>query len=205
MFIAITPRLIETAQYYEIREALDSKWGEFFNKNLKGFLPLVISYEIPFNEYIKHNLIKGIILSGGNDLSTLNYNELSIKRDKYETQILEYALESNMPLLGICRGAQLIAQFFNSKLEKLENHIGVHKVVNIDDSIAFDIKSFHNYGIVNLNENLKAEFKSLDSSIEAFSHKSLNIFGQMWHIEREEKLNQYDLFYKFLNSIKDKK
>ncbi|MDP9129904.1 MAG: gamma-glutamyl-gamma-aminobutyrate hydrolase family protein [Candidatus Binatota bacterium] len=58
----------------------------------------------------------GLLLSGGNDLDPRNYSSkpviktrrISPQRDKQEIQLLKWAFEDDKPVLGICRGMQLI-------------------------------------------------------------------------------------------------
>lgn len=126
-----------------------------------------------------------MILSGGNDLNSLNPNPLSSMRDEYEAQILTHCLRYNLPLLGICRGAQRIAEYFGAKLELLEGHIGNHQVVDTSSGEKFEVNSFHNYGIRALGDCLEPLVRAEDRSIEAFKHKHKPIFAMMWHIERE--------------------
>ena len=198
MFIGISQRLLLNESYYELREALALEWGEFFRKNLSSFLPLPLSYEVDFKLYAPH--LKGVILSGGNDLNSLNPSELSFKRDAYETKIISYCFKKNLPLLGICRGAQMIAQHFNSTLKPCQNHIGTHQITTKKGK--FEVNSFHNFCIENLGENLKALAFTKDQSIEAFRHKKKHIYGIMWHIEREKGLNEKDIFKKWLKGVK---
>ncbi|WP_300760730.1 gamma-glutamyl-CDP-amidate hydrolase [Helicobacter sp. UBA3407] len=186
-FIGITQRLLENTSYYEVREALSVEWGEFFKEHLQGFLPLPLSYAMPFSTYAQSlgGSLGGVILSGGNDLNSLNPNPLSSMRDEYEAQILTHCLQYNVPLLGICRGAQRIAEYFGAKLELLEGHIGNHQVVDTSSGEKFEVNSFHNYGIRALGDCLEPLVRAEDRSIEAFKHKHKPIFAMMWHIERE--------------------
>ncbi|WP_261798075.1 gamma-glutamyl-CDP-amidate hydrolase [Campylobacter peloridis] len=197
-FIGITQRILENQSYFELRECLSLEWGEFFNKNLKDFLPLPLSYEIDFKKYTP--FLNAVILSGGNDLYTLNKNELSKKRDKYENNIINYCINNNLPLLGICRGAQMIASFFNSTLSKCQNHIQNHDIFLNKKTI--NVNSFHNFAIDKLGSELEILAKAKDNTIEAFKHKNLNIYGIMWHIERTNGLNEKEIFNQFLGSIK---
>lgn len=198
MFIGISQRLLLNESYYELREALALEWGAFFKTNLQGFLPLPLSYKLDFKAYAPH--LKGVILSGGNDLNSLNPNELSLKRDAYETKIISYCFKKELPLLGICRGAQMIAQHFNSTLKPCQNHIGTHQITTKKGE--FEVNSFHNFCIENLGENLKALAFTKDQSIEAFRHKKKHIYGIMWHIEREKGLGESAIFKKWLKGVK---
>ncbi|ARJ56893.1 gamma-glutamyl-CDP-amidate hydrolase [Campylobacter cuniculorum] len=201
MFIGITQRLILNESYYEEREALALDWGKLFAHSnlLKDFLPLPLSYEFPFNLYKKH--LKAVILSGGNDLNCYNPNALSLKRDAYENEIIKHCLRDEIPLLGICRGAQIIAHFFNSTLISCQNHTQEHHIINTQGE-TFKVNSFHNYAIEKLGKDLSPLFFAEDETIEAFKHKNAKIYGLMWHIERKEGLNENTLLKEWLESIR---
>ncbi|MBM0637772.1 gamma-glutamyl-gamma-aminobutyrate hydrolase family protein [Campylobacter sp. VicNov18] len=200
MFIGITQRLICNENYHEERECLALDWGKLFNQPLfRNFTPIPLSYEINFLRY-KH-LLKAVILSGGNDLSLYNSSILSKKRDLYEQQIIKICLEDNIPLLGICRGAQIIAHYFNSYIVPCNNHIGEHEIFSLNQN--FISNSFHNFAIKQLGEDLVGMCFAKDDTIEAFKHKRGNIFGIMWHIEREKGLNNIEVLKEWLNLIKE--
>ena len=199
-FIAITQRLIENASYYEVREALSVEWGEFFKKNLSGFLPLPLSYALDFKEY--KSCVSGVILSGGNDLDILNPNSLSKMRDIYEREIIKLCVEKEIPLFGICRGAQMIASYFESQLSGCKGHVGEH-FVDIN-KVEVLVNSFHNFCIDSLGSDLEALGFAKDGSIEAFKHKKLPIFANMWHVEREKGMQEKSVFLDFLRAIKEK-
>lgn len=182
-FIGISQRLIENDGYYEIREALSLDWGKLFkNENLfNNFLPLPISYEIDFKYYA--NSLSGVILSGGNDLNCINPNKLSKIRDNYEISVIDYCIDSKIPILGICRGAQILAHYFKLDIKKCDNHLKTHTITK--DNYEISVNSFHNYCIINNNQSIIAIHKANDNTIESFKHINLPIFGVMWHIERE--------------------
>lgn len=176
--LGITQRLEENPSYYEIREALSLEWGKFL-KDI-NFLPL--SYEVDINKY--KNKINAFIFSGGNDLYIINENKLNKIRDNYEEIIIKHCITNKIPLLGICRGAQFISSYFNSSISTLPNHITkAHKI--IFENKSYFVNSYHNFCITKLSNSLEAIAFGEDSSIEAFKHRELPIFGIMWHIERE--------------------
>lgn len=195
-FIGISQRLIENSNYFEIREALSLEWGEFFLQHLNGYLPLPLSYEIPFVEYAQrlNGTLKGIILSGGNDLNILNANQISQKRDEYEGQIITYCLEESLPLLGVCRGAQRVAEYFGANFTRSDIHIGKHSIQNLTTYQKRIVNSFHNCCIEKIREPLYGIAFAEDSTIEAFRHKHKPIFGVMWHIERENGMCDASIF-----------
>ncbi len=63
------------------------------------------------------NQAKGLFLMGGLDISSEHYtdepnheeNKVTPVRDEFELQLVDRAIDENMPVLGICRGCQLIA------------------------------------------------------------------------------------------------
>ena len=55
------------------------------------------------------------------------------------------------------------------------------------------VNSYHNYGFNLLSDELLSVAVAEDSSVEALIHKTLKIFGQMWHPEREEPFKAFDL------------
>ena len=197
--IAISQRLIEEEKYFELREALALDWGKLFTKEdlFRDFLPLPLSYEIDFEKY--KNNICAVILSGGNNLYCVDSNELSKKRDEYESKIISYCIESKLPLLGICRGAQMIAYSFESTIIKCDSHLNLHSV-NVENN-TFIVNSFHNFCISKLGENLIPLAYS-ENTIEAFKHEKYPIYGIMWHIERENGLENKDILREWISKIK---
>lgn len=196
--IGITQRLATQESYQERREILASEWGEFFKKI--QILPLPLSYAIEIQEYAF--VLDGVILSGGNDLSIFSDEENSLIRDGYEKSVIEYCIKTYLPLLGICRGAQMIASYFDCKLKPIQGHIGEHQILWDDKKDC--VNSYHHYAIASLGGGLKCEAVSEDGGIECFSHQALPIFGAMWHPEREEgqTFSTQRIFKKFLGSIR---
>lgn len=197
--IAITQRLAIQESYAEQREILSCEWGSFLIKY--GMLPIPLSYAIPVSYY--SSIIDGVILSGGNDLSIFCSDVNSLKRDKYEKAVIEFCLSYQIPLLGVCRGAQMLAHYFNSELCRVDGHVGRHKIF-WSDGIGDNVNSYHNYVISRLGVGLNCLARSEDNKIEAFSHKVFPVFGMMWHPEREENESSSTkrIFKEFL---KDKK
>ena len=112
-------------------------------------------------------------------------------------------------MYGICRGMQFIAEYFGSTLIKISNHVAtIHKIKPTHSfwgseylNYLTKVNSYHNYGFNLLSDKLLSVAVAEDSSVEAFIHKTLKIFGQMWHPEREEPFKVIDikLIQKFFN------
>jgi putative glutamine amidotransferase len=85
--------------------------------NNAGGDPQIISSDSPLeevDELVSH--LNGLILSGGGDVQTRLYQgdesqpveEISKARDVLEIRLVKKALAADLPLLGICRGLQVI-------------------------------------------------------------------------------------------------
>jgi N5-(cytidine 5'-diphosphoramidyl)-L-glutamine hydrolase len=197
--IAITQRLIANDSYFEVREALDISWGKLFNE--LDYLPIVLPINIDFEEYFSNILIDGILLTGGNDLNSIKSNKLSKLRDDFEFKLIEYGIINNIPIYGVCRGMQLIAEYFGCSIKMIKHHVNVKHELNISNKSKYKnclmnlkkVNSFHNYGIYGVGDELLVSAKSEDNSIEAIEHRKYKIFAQMWHSEREEPFVKAEL------------
>lgn len=82
----------------------------------------ITSDERIIEEQVK--VLDGLILSGGPDPNPLLFNEepaeklgtISIKRDDFEMKLINAANKHKKPILGICRGVQIINTFFGGTL-----------------------------------------------------------------------------------------
>jgi putative glutamine amidotransferase len=197
--ILVTQRLILNESYHEVREALDIEWGKLFSQ--LDFLPIVLPVEVDFKKYFELENVSGVMLTGGNDLSIFNNNELSIKRDNYEKNLISYCIEHNIPLLGICRGMQLIGNYFNADFEKVSGHVAIRHSLVIDQNSRYyeslkevkEVNSYHNYALKYPGDNIMISAKSPDGIIKAIEHKSRKVFGQMWHPEREHPFSKSEM------------
>jgi gamma-glutamyl-gamma-aminobutyrate hydrolase PuuD len=84
-----------------------------------------------------------LILWGGEDIGTKLYNEepnkwvsneYPSKRDLFEIELITEAISKGIPIIGICRGAQLLCVSAGGKLmQHINNHNGTHKVTLHDE------------------------------------------------------------------------
>ena len=197
--IAITQRLILNESYYERRETLDTQWGLLLNE--LDFLPIILPIESNYKSYFEAIKIDGIILTGGNDLNSINPNTLSYQRDIFEKEIIEYGIDNNIPILGICRGMQIIADFFNASFNKVNNQVNIKHSLVVNQKSRYskelnrlkEVNSFHNYAVEKIGDEFIISARDNSGVIKAIEHKEYKIFGQMWHSEREEPFNSSEL------------
>ena len=147
--------------------------------------------------YIKELKVSGVVFSGGADIGVYPI------RDKFEYKLFKLCLKKKIPILGICRGMQLINKFYKGKLISIKNH--VKKKIQVQDIVSkkkIQVMCYHNLTIdkKSLPNKLLITHKSLkDDSIEGFKNKDLPIYGIMWHPERLKKISIYEK--KFLSRI----
>jgi putative glutamine amidotransferase len=192
--ILVSPRLEFINDTHEERVSLDTNWFSFLN--FCGLNPIIYTYDD-----IDLYKISGIILTGGNDLNIFNPTEQNKKRDLYEYQLIKMAIKTHIPLLGVCRGAQLISYYYGSTLDKINDHVRVnHKVFNTNQSKVLgyklkhtEVNSYHNFTVKNLGNDLTSLCICSEGSIEAFEHKHKKILGIMWHPERYNQFVEEDV------------
>jgi putative glutamine amidotransferase len=183
-----------------------------------GGLPLILppddaSAESP-DELL--DLLDGLILAGGADVDAGSYGarphpETAVtwpERDRFELALGHRALERDMPLLGICRGMQMLNVTAGGTLDQhLPDRVGHrehrhtpgvfadHSVRLSERSLASRVvgeaqtavKSHHHQGIDELGEGVEASGWSDDGVIEAIELPERRFaLGVLWHPEQDE-------------------
>ena len=191
-FILISMRQDYFYNGKELRFCIDTKLIDWVSS--LGFRPLLVSDLNTLNFFLKQkNLkIKGILLSGGNNI---NKNSL---RYKIEKRLADVSKNKKIPLLGICHGLQFINFLEKGTLKKIKNHVGINHKIKSNSNYPLKVNSFHKYGIKKFGRNFEIIAYSEDNQIEAIKHKKYNWLGWMWHPERDK------IFDKKLNRIAKK-
>ena len=137
---------------------------------------------ITINE-IKNIKPKGIILTGGPESLTGN-KKLKITKDIFNL---------NIPILGICYGMQLIADYFHGKVSSstkkefghsVFQHKGSSKLFSSDKfKKKFDVWMSHSDNVTRLPKGFKCIGSSTNSKISAFSQEKDKIYGLQFHPE----------------------
>ncbi len=192
-----------------------------------GLLPVLV----PNNTsdpcaYVAALGVEGLILTGGGDLDPERYAqpnthsiEIAPARDRTEFCLLAMAAERRLPVLGICRGLQVLNAFFGGTLvQDIPAQIGAS--VQHDGSLAHPVRivdarvqrltgverlavnSHHHQGVTahTLAPVLNVfALSEPDGVIEGVLHRSLPVLGVQWHPEQPTPSEAFDrvLFTRF--------
>ena len=203
MRVAITQRVEVVSGYGERRDCLDQSWTDLLAETGCDLLPVPNNLS-DVKHWLKKQKVEALLLTGGNDLSYLSDACNSApERDETEEQLLQWAAEYKIPVLGVCRGMQKLNHYLAGSLSPIQNHVGTkHAIFPVENETLCStfsfVNSFHNWGIKpnDLSPSLRALAIAEDGTIEAAAHFELPWVGIMWHPEREngsEKNNDITL------------
>lgn len=186
-----------------------------------GALVLMLA---PDQELLSHpeealDLIDGLVLAGGADIDPSSYGEQAHpetldtvpERDRFEIALVRAAIERDLPVLGICRGMQLInVAYGGTLLQHLPERFGHHEHLRVPgtfDGADHDVelvegslasraageaqhatKSHHHQGVDRLGEGLRitgcSAMDGLPEAIEIPGRRF--VLGVQWHPEADQ-------------------
>lgn len=184
-------------------------------------------------EYV--SMVDAVIIPGGLDIAPFLYGKephpklgsTYPARDFFEYEIVKEAVKANKPVLGICRGAQIINAYYGGTLyqdlteqypdKSLIQHsqsdkgsVPVHHVEIEKDSFLgkiFSKKAFvnsrHHQAIHTIGNGLKITAQAQDGVIEGIEHTTDPVLGVQWHPENlwETMPEEEMLFAKFFEYV----
>lgn len=149
-----------------------------------------------------------LILPGGGDIAPALFGETVREARKIDTELdilqlqaLELCVKGHIPLLGICKGLQIInvglggtlyQDFPTAELHRYKDADQYHETVTVRGSWLHrlygdrqTVNSAHHQAIRSLGTGLiPVQFCPRDGCIEAVVHETLPILGVQWHPER---------------------
>lgn len=193
--VGITQRVGQLPDGDERRDCLDQAWTVLLQE--LGCLPVPIPNTINDVSVLVGELeLDGLILSGGNDLSVFpDGRNVAPERDANERRLLVIAAEKDIPVLGVCRGLQLMANHYGAPLTRVSQHVATRHRITVRPNPGLrlsdrgEVNSFHEYGLAagQLGPDLIPVATAPDGSIEAIIHRSYRQAAIMWHPERDPK------------------
>ncbi len=177
---------------------------------LAGGIPVELTRDADVHDVVEH--LDGLILSGGADLDPERYGEpashllgeIEPERDEWEIALYRVARAKGIPVLGICRGFQLINVAHGGSLIQdvsLSDGSGhpqwdrsgrerTHDVSCVGSSIVGSlvgegllVNSLHHQVLDRLGQGLIATAKAPDGVVEAFETADARVLGVQWHPE----------------------
>lgn len=172
------------------------------------------TWEVRTSDYV--SLLDGLVLQGGADIDPTVYGDTPSEvlgptdpiRDRFELELLRAFAAAGKPVLGVCRGMQLInvafggtlhqdlqhaevVDYAHRKLELYDEH--THEIELIEGSWLYGlyegtsiarVNSIHHQGIKSLGSGLAVEAVATDGVIESVRHPGLPfLVGVQWHPE----------------------
>ena len=197
----------------------NSKLAENYYKSVVavGGVPVIIPVtdDLATIEAIVGRL-DGILLSGGGDMHPRYYNEDPIPengipdelRDRYDVTLIKSAVEYQLPVLGICRGMQVINTVFGGSLyqdinvqyadkkpmchsQNEERSVTTQTASVVTDSLLYSIvscntlpiNSIHHQAVKRIADGFRAVAFADDGICEAIESLYYPILGVQWHPE----------------------
>lgn len=151
----------------------------------------------------------GLLICGGVDIHPKFYGEeisgavnIDLARDEAELALTEAFVKAGKPVLGICRGCQILNIYFGGTIiqdlpnatchRTTEEHRIVHNVKAKKGSFAqklygdeFPVNSYHHQAVKKLGNDLEIVMNYDDGVVEGFCHKTLPVIATQWHPEKQ--------------------
>ncbi len=188
----------------------------------EGALPVLIipsHGKISLEKFVSE--IDGLLLQGGSDVAPPSYGQTPLKpewsgdaiRDQLEIELIQLCLKENKPVLGLCRGAQVLNVAFGGTLfqdiptqkpkalchrdwnvyDQLFHQVVIEPGGRLDQIFSpkdreVKVNSVHHQAIDRLGDLLKIEARSKeDGIVEAFSSiRHPFVVGVQWHPEFQD-------------------
>lgn len=175
--------------------------------------------------------VRGVVIGGGDNIEPTHYGavgdglaEYDVERDRFEIDILKRTLDTHVPVLGICRGAQLInvvlggtlyqdlrplrrrTPNLNSAFPIKDAHLVAGSVLeSCMNTRTARVNSLHHQAVERLAEGLCVSARDSDGFIQGIEDPGRRfLVGVQWHPEYlPYKRSQRALFRAFAGSVRD--
>jgi N5-(cytidine 5'-diphosphoramidyl)-L-glutamine hydrolase len=211
MIIGVTQRVDRVEHYDEWRDALDQRLIDWVVQ--AGFVPVPVpnslvdiassnNSQLILVNWINRMKINAVLLSGGNNIGDVEHRDLT------EKCLLSWAEKNRKPVLGICRGMQMMGFYAGGELIEVDGHVRIRHQLQVKSSyvklLPKSVNSYHNLALKYCPDTFQILAESEHGNIEAMKHKELPWEGWMWHPEREKQFDEInqERFIMLVNSGK---
>ena len=204
----------------------------YVNAILKaGGIPMIIPVTSSDVALALIDIADGLLIPGGQDVSPNLYQEEPVPQvtihkkqfDLFEFDLIKTAFSSGKPILGICRGVQLINVAFGGSLyQDIPSQVhspichvqstvvsaeGTHSITITPNTILHQtintskilVNSFHHQSIKDVAANFIVSARAPDGIIEGIESTNGQIIGLQWHPEKMDDTTLFDsLFFNFI-------
>jgi N5-(cytidine 5'-diphosphoramidyl)-L-glutamine hydrolase len=179
-WIAVTQRVELLPGHGSRSDALDQRWWPFLRSCGLTGVPVPNDPGAAL-ALVGAGPVGGLLLTGGNDLAELGGE--APERDRTETALLELARERGLPVVGVCRGMQLLLRRFGVPLRRVTGHVALRQEVTIGERRR-TVNSYHHWATSEVRPPLRAWATGPDRIVKGVRHESEPLLGLMWHPER---------------------
>jgi putative glutamine amidotransferase len=187
--VAVTQRVTVVPEYGERRDCLDQAWTGFLAAC--GLLPMVLP-NVPEAalSLCEKFPVAGCVFTGGNDLVVLGGD--APERDATEDALLDLADQRNLPVLGVCRGMQVLQHRFCIPLRPVVGHVAATQTIRVN-GVPDSVNSYHRFGAMDSRPPLEIWARAADGVVKAVRDSTRPATGIMWHPERFDPFRPADI------------
>lgn len=181
--------------YQQTQDCLDRNWWHFLLS--AGFMPILIPNDpLLAAQVLQQQLAQGALLTGGGEFCPHGTDA----RSATEIALLQWSLQTNNPVIGVCRGMQAMLQFCGGALEAVSGHIMASQLIDVGQQQR-QVNSYHNFGCYQVPTNFRVTAIAADKVIKAVQATDRRWLGIMWHPERLKPFQVADqtMFYQFIS------
>lgn len=183
--VALTMRVTPAANYSETRDSISHDW---ISRLVEWEMTPILIPNLgqPATALLSDFRPDVLVLTGGDDLG------VTPERDVTESALLAHAISVGLPVLGVCRGLQLINVHLGGRTVSVTGHNGgSHDVVvaapwhRLYGETA-NVNSFHGQGVPKdgIGDGLQITATDGDGFVEGLCHPVKPLAAVMWHPER---------------------
>jgi gamma-glutamyl-gamma-aminobutyrate hydrolase PuuD len=201
--VGLTQRSQDVPGLGERRDMLDQRWCALIDR--LGACPIPLPNNVRnIDAYLEALALDTLVLTGGNDIGVLpGASDRAPERDHFESVAYRHALRRGNPVLGVCRGAQMINHLNGGRLIRVDHHIGARHDLFWADALPpywdkpVEVNSYHGWAIPTdgLAPGMEALAWCEDGTVEAFRATSASVSAVIWHPERERELSDSALTF----------